>query len=101
MTTETQAEYRFDLSDPVTREIIARAKALKEQTQEPQTEGKYHGSEEPRGCSFSTTLGRGFKSLPGATLEKRFDSILCNEGALTIPKRKPVVSVNKLSQNHQ
>ena len=44
MTTETQAGYRFDPNDPVTREIIARAKALKEQPQEPQsvsnTEGK-------------------------------------------------------------
>ena len=40
MTTETRAEYRFDPNHPVTREIIARAKALKEQPQEPQTEGK-------------------------------------------------------------
>lgn len=40
MTTETRAEYRFDPTAPVTREIIARAKALKEKPQEPQTEGK-------------------------------------------------------------
>jgi len=40
MTTETQAEYRFDPNAPMTKKIIARAKALKEKPQEPQTEGK-------------------------------------------------------------
>lgn len=38
MTTEMQAEYRFDPNDPVTREIIAKAKALNEQPQEPQVD---------------------------------------------------------------
>ena len=40
MATETQAEYRFDRNAPVTNEIIARARAPKEQRQESQTEGK-------------------------------------------------------------
>ena len=40
MTTETQAGYRFDPNAPMTREIIARAKALKQKPQEPQIEGK-------------------------------------------------------------
>ena len=61
MTTETQAEFRFDPNDPVTREIIARAKPLKEKPQEPQnrsnSEGKQHGSEEPRDCSGGHTRG--------------------------------------------
>ena len=38
MTTETQADYRFDANDPVTREIIARAEALKEKPQEAQVD---------------------------------------------------------------
>ena len=105
MTTETRAEYRFDLNHPVTREIIARGRAFKEKPQEPQnrsnSEGKSHGSKGHRDGRFSTTVGRGVKSLLGATLDKRFDSILCNEAALTIPKGKPVVSLNKLSQNHR
>ena len=43
MTTETQAEYRFDPNDPVTREIIARAKALKQKPQEPQNGSNTEG----------------------------------------------------------
>jgi len=61
MTTEMQAECRFDANAPVTREIIARAKALKEKPQEPQnrsnSEGKQHGSEETRDCSGEHTRG--------------------------------------------
>ena len=53
MRTETRAEYRFDLSDPVTRDIIARARALKKQPQEPQTEGKQHGNGESLGIADS------------------------------------------------